>query len=149
MKRIWLLILLCVVSAADIYAAGERAVGVKRPKVALVLCGGGAKGAAHVGALRVMEQANVPIDMIVGTSIGGLVGGLYAMGYNAVQLDSILSASDWRYLLSDNSSSRKDESFATKMVDDKYLVKIPFHSLLASRNSQRRALQFPSCPPDS
>ena len=137
---------MCVVSAAYIYAAGERAVGVKRPKVALVLCGGGAKGAAHVGALRVMEQANVPIDMIVGTSIGGLVGGLYAMGYNAMQLDSILSASDWRYLLSDNSSSRKDESFATKMVDDKYLVKIPFHSLLASRNAQKEGSPISKLP---
>ena len=146
MKRIWLLILLCVVSAADIYAAGERAVGVKRPKVALVLCGGGAKGAAHVGALRVMEQAKVPIDMIVGTSIGGLVGGMYAMGYNARQLDSIFLVSDWRYLLSDNSYSRKDESFATKMGDTKYLVKIPFHSFLASRNTEREGSPISKLP---
>ena len=146
MKRIWLLVLLCMISAANIYAAGDGAVPRQRPKVALVLCGGGAKGAAHVGALRVMEQANVPIDMIVGTSIGGLVGGMYAMGYNARQLDSIFAASDWRYLLSDNPSSRKDESFATKMGDDKYLVKIPFYSFLANRNPEREGSPISKLP---
>lgn len=137
MKRIWLLFMACVVSVANLYATGEGAVQRQRPKVALVLCGGGAKGAAHVGALRVLEQANVPIDMIVGTSIGGLVGGMYAMGYNAKQLDSIFLAADWRYLLSDNSYSRTDESFATKMGDDRYLVKIPFHSFLTNMSPEK------------
>ncbi len=119
---------------------------LQRPKVALVLCGGGAKGAAHVGVLRVLEQANVPIDMIVGTSIGGLVGGMYAMGYNAAQLDSILLASDWRYLLSDNSYSRKDESFATKQKDSRYIIRIPFYSLLADRNSEKEGSPISKLP---
>lgn len=103
--------------------------GGKRPKVALVLCGGGAKGAAHIGALKVLEEVGMPIDMIVGTSIGGLVGGIYAMGYNAAELDSIVAGCDWKYLLSDNTYSRRDESFTGKMLDAKYLLKIPFYSM--------------------
>lgn len=136
MKRIWLLFVLCMATVADMYATAGDVAGRQRPKVALVLCGGGAKGAAHVGALRVLEQAKVPIDMIVGTSIGGLVGGMYAMGYNARQLDSILIASDWRYLLSDNVYSRTDESFETKVDESRYAIKIPFYSLFADRKSE-------------
>ena len=52
-----------------------------RPTVALVLSGGGAKGAAHVGAIRYIEELGIPVDMVLGTSIGGLVGGLYSLGY--------------------------------------------------------------------
>jgi Predicted esterase of the alpha-beta hydrolase superfamily len=54
----------------------------RRPTVALVLSGGGAKGAATVGALNYLEQYKFPVDMVVGTSIGGLIGGVYAMGYS-------------------------------------------------------------------
>ena len=71
------MILVCtaVMAAAGPLCADQRLEKVpRRPKVALVLCGGGAKGAAHIGALKVLEEARVPIDMIVGTSIGGLVG---------------------------------------------------------------------------
>ncbi len=118
-----------MVCAANIFAAGEDLWGAKRPKIALVLCGGGAKGAAHIGAIKVLEEVNMPIDMIVGTSIGGLVGGMYAMGYTAAQMDSIVSACDWKYLLSDNSYSRRDESFTGKVLDSKYILKIPFYSV--------------------
>jgi len=107
----------------------EDGMAARRPKVALVLCGGGAKGAAHIGVLKVLEEAKVPIDMIVGTSIGGLVGGIYAMGYTAVEIDSIVAGCDWKYLLSDNTYSRRDESFSGKMFDSRYLLKIPFYSM--------------------
>lgn len=66
-----------------------------RPKVALVLGGGGAKGAAHVGVLKYIEKSGIPIDMVVGTSIGSIVGGLYAMGYNSQQLDSLFRSQEW------------------------------------------------------
>lgn len=66
-----------------------------RPKVALVLGGGGAKGAATVGALKYVEASGVPIDFVVGTSIGSVVGGLYSVGYRSAQLDSMFRAQDW------------------------------------------------------
>lgn len=74
---------------------------VPRPRVALVIGGGGAKGAAAIGALKVVESSGVPIDMVVGTSAGAIITGLYAVGYSATQLDSIYRAQDWIYLLSD------------------------------------------------
>ena len=131
------MILACtaVMAAAGPLCADQRLEKVpRRPKVALVLCGGGAKGAAHIGALKVLEEARVPIDMIVGTSIGGLVGGLYAMGYSAAELDSIVSGCDWKYLLSDNSYSRRDESFDGRSLDAKYLVRLPFYGMNAARS---------------
>ncbi len=73
----------------------------ERPTVAVVLSGGGAKGVAHIGALKVIEQAGIPIDMVCGTSMGALVGGLYAMGYSTAFLDSLVRAQDWTTLLSD------------------------------------------------
>jgi NTE family protein len=66
-----------------------------RPKVAVVLSGGGALGAIHVGALKVLEQAGMPVDMVVGTSIGSIVGGLYALVYRSEQLDSMFRSQQW------------------------------------------------------
>ena len=73
----------------------------KRKKVAVVLSGGGAKGVAHIGALKVIEEAGIPIDIITGTSMGSIVGGLYSIGYRADVLDSIVRAQDWNTLLLD------------------------------------------------
>ena len=72
-----------------------------RKKVAVVLSGGGAKGVAHIGALKVIEKAGIPVDIIAGTSMGSLVGGLYAIGYDADMLDSLVRSMDWNYYLSD------------------------------------------------
>ena len=72
-----------------------------RPKVAVVLSGGGAKGMAHIGALKVIERAGIPIDIITGTSMGSIVGGLYACGNSTEKLDSIVRAQDWTFVLSD------------------------------------------------
>ena len=72
-----------------------------RPKVAVVLAGGGAKGLAHIGALKVLEEAGVPIDMVVGNSMGSIVGGLYALGYTPAEMDSVVRATDWIQLLLD------------------------------------------------
>lgn len=129
MKRLFTAVFVLMVCAANLFAAGVDLSGAKRPKVALVLCGGGAKGAAHIGAIKVLEEVNMPVDMVVGTSIGGLVGGMYAMGYNAAEMDSIVAGCDWKYLLSDNSYSRRDESFTEKVLDSKYILKIPFYSV--------------------
>ena len=97
-----------------------------RPTVALVLSGGGAKGAAHVGVLRYLEEQQVPVDLVVGTSMGGLVGGLYALGYDAQYLDSLVTTMDWGLALSD-AVPPDYISYATKMYREKYMLSIPFH----------------------
>ena len=96
----------------------------KKIKVALVLCGGGAKGMAHIGVIKKLEEVGIKPDMVLGTSIGALVGGLYAMGYNSAQIDSIVSSADWDYLLSDN-IKRTDLNFSKKMDEEKFILNIP------------------------
>ena len=97
----------------------------QRPKVGVVLCGGGAKGAAHVGVLKVLEEYGIPIDYIAGTSMGAIVGGLYAIGYSADELDSLVMVQDWDFVMSDK-VPRKQVSFEAKKYDDRFLLKIPF-----------------------
>ena len=101
---------------------------MKRPTVGLVLSGGGAKGAAHVGVLRYIESINMPVDLVVGTSMGGLVGGLKALGYNAHQMDSIIRAIDWELALSDN-IDRKYKSYRETKYKERYLISFPFYYL--------------------
>ena len=72
-----------------------------RPVVALVLSGGGAKGAATIGALKFMEQYKFPVDIVVGTSIGGLLGAVYSMGYDVDYLENLVRTTDWDMALSD------------------------------------------------
>ena len=79
---------------------------VKRKKVGVVLSGGGAKGMAHIGVLKVLEKAGIPVDIITGTSIGSIVGGLYSIGYNAHSLDSMVRAQDWTYVITDKEDLR-------------------------------------------
>ena len=71
-----------------------------RPKIGLVLSGGGAKGTAHIGVLKEMERAGLYPDYITGTSMGSIVGGLYSIGYSANEIDSIASSMNWSQLLS-------------------------------------------------
>lgn len=96
-----------------------------RQKVAVVLSGGGAKGFAHVGALKAIEEAGIPIDYIVGTSMGSIMGGLYAIGYTTDQLDSIIRHQDWMYLFSDK-DKRVSMSLSRKAQVDTYILSIPF-----------------------
>jgi NTE family protein len=74
----------------------------KQPKVAVVLSGGGAKGFAHIGVLKVLEQEGIPIDIIVGTSMGSLIGGFYSLGYTAEEIEYIVKSQNWEKVLSDN-----------------------------------------------
>lgn len=80
---------------------------VGRKKVAVVLSGGGAKGMAHIGVLKVLEKAGIPVDIITGTSMGSIIGGLYSIGYNANALDSVARAQDWGYVISDKEDMRR------------------------------------------
>ena len=90
-----LFFLLTLLVCTVVYSQSTKEQSLTRPKVALVLGGGGAKGAATVGALKYVEKSEVPIDMIVGTSIGSIVGGLYSLGYRNEQLDSLFRTQQW------------------------------------------------------
>ena len=98
----------------------------KKPKIGLVLSGGGAKGFAHIGVLKVLEEAGVKIDFIGGTSMGAVVGGLYASGYNAAQIDSIFQATDFNELLNDF-IPRTSKNFYEKRNDELYALVLPFN----------------------
>ena len=97
-----------------------------RPTVALVLSGGGAKGAAHVGVLEYLESIGMPVDLVMGTSMGGLVGGLYALGYDSGHLDSLIRSIDWDMALSDK-VPRDYLSFSTIKYKEKYVLSFPFY----------------------
>jgi NTE family protein len=101
---------------------------IKRPKIGLVLTGGGAKGFAHVGVLKVLEKAGVKIDYIGGTSMGAVVGGLYATGYNATQIDSIFHDTNFNELITDY-TPRANKSFYEKRNDELYAITLPFKKL--------------------
>lgn len=96
-----------------------------RKKVGLVLGGGGAKGVSHIGVLKVLEEAGIPIDYIAGTSMGAIVGGLYAIGYSPAEIDSMVSRQDWTMLLSDR-VKRSNLSFPEKENSERYILSLPF-----------------------
>lgn len=95
-----------------------------RKKVGVVLSGGGAKGMAHIGALRVIEEAGIPIDLVVGTSMGSIIGGLYSIGYTSTQLDSMVRKQDWPFLLSDR-VPRSEQNMDEREVREKYVISVP------------------------
>ena len=85
--------------AQEIDKTNEEENIVKRPKIGLVLSGGGAKGLAHIGALKAIEKAGIKVDMVCGTSMGSFIGALYATGYTPDQIESMLSNLNWKQLL--------------------------------------------------
>ena len=115
MKRLLLILAAVLMTAGTVNAqenTQEDHVRSDRKRVAVVLSGGGAKGMAHIGVLKVLEKAGIPIDIVTGTSMGSIIGGLYAIGYNAHALDSVARAQDWSYVISDkenlNNQSLRD-----------------------------------------
>ena len=122
MKQI---VLLLIAFLAMNTAQASTASQPQRKKVGLVLSGGGAKGMAHIGALKIIEEAGIPIDYVVGTSMGSIIGGLYAIGYTPEQLDSMVRKQDWGYLLSDR-ISRSDKNMTEREMDEKYVISVPF-----------------------
>ncbi|WP_198554690.1 patatin-like phospholipase family protein [Flavobacterium sp. ALD4] len=98
-----------------------------RPKIGLVLSGGGAKGFAHIGVLKVLEEAGLKIDYIGGTSMGSVVGGLYASGYTAAQIDSIFQSTNFDELISDF-IPRSSKNFYEKRNDELYALVLPFNN---------------------
>lgn len=107
-----------------LYAGIHPIFAQKRMKVGVVLSGGGAKGAAHIGVLKAIEEAGIPIDYIAGTSMGAVIGGLYAIGYSPAQLDSLIKGQDWTFLLSDD-PARKKQTLKERDFSERYLLSVP------------------------
>lgn len=105
MKERRRIILLFIVLMITVWSASAQD-SLRRKRVAVVLSGGGARGMAHIGVLKVIERAGIPIDIITGTSMGSIIGGLYAIGYDAHRLDSMVKMQDWGFLLSDKADVR-------------------------------------------
>ncbi len=96
----------------------------QRPRIGLALGGGGAKGAAEVGVLKVLEEEGIPVDYIAGTSIGSIVGGLYSVGYRSDYLRDLFHTADWGMLLSDR-QVRKTETLYSRKGSETYIVSVP------------------------
>ena len=104
MKKL-LLILVAILMSCMAFAQQDSIVK-PRAKVGVVLSGGGAKGMAHIGVLKVLEKAGIPVDIVTGTSMGSIIGGLYAIGYNSHSLDSMVRVQDWSYVITDKEDLR-------------------------------------------
>ena len=101
----------------------KKDINLKKKKIGLVLSGGGAKGFAHIGVLKVLEEENIEIDYITGTSMGSIVGGLYSMGYSAKELEKIVLETDWFYHMKDN-PERIEIPLEEKLNKEKYIFEI-------------------------
>ena len=103
-------------SAPDAAVPVDEQAAATRPRVGLVLGGGGARGAAHIGVLKELERLRIPVDAIVGTSMGAIIGGLYATGMTAADLEELVGSLDWADAMSDD-PDRDDLSFRRKQDD--------------------------------
>ena len=135
MKRllpITIVVVMCGISLS--YAQQSADTLCARPKIGLVLSGGGARGAAHVGVIRLIEEMHIPIDYVVGTSMGAIVGGLYAIGYTSHELDSLMMVQDWKTLLS-NDLPRSQQPYDQRVARKRFQVNIPFEKSALTENS--------------
>lgn len=107
----------------------EEEAPAERPVVALALSGGGVRGLAQIGVLKAFVENNIPIDVIVGTSMGSIVGGLFAAGYTVEQLDSIAVNTKWNDLLSANSDNRRDLFIDQKVTEDRAILTLRIKGL--------------------
>jgi len=112
----YILLLIVFVFLKPLILCAEK---VERPLVGLVLSGGGAKGIAHIGVLKMLDSLQIPIDYIAGTSMGGIVGALYAIGYTGADIELIALSQDWQELFSD-SPPRKFMSYLEKEDDSRF-----------------------------
>lgn len=106
-------------------ALAQDTVVPRRPRVGVVLSGGGAKGFAHIGALRVIEEAGIPIDYIAGTSMGSIIGGLYAVGYDPDMMQKLCTEQNWDLIIKDQ-IPRKFIPLEKRINERHYLVSVPY-----------------------
>ena len=122
--------------ATDAAAARPPAVPAKRPRVGLVLSGGGARGITHVGVLKVLDEMRIPVDYIAATSMGSIVGGLYASGTSPADMQRIVTSVDWTTLFSD-SPPRRELAFRDKERD----LRFPLPLEIGFRDGELRGFQ--------
>jgi NTE family protein len=115
-------ILIILLFSSQIFAQDDR------PKIGLVLSGGGARGFAHIGVLKMLDSLNFPVDYIAGTSIGGLIGALYACGYKGAEIEKIVNSADWDALLSDT-PARNTIPYLQKYDDSKYQIQLSLQGI--------------------
>lgn len=129
MKKILIIILFAFL--INIYAE-DKIILTKstfKPKIALVLSGGGARGIAHLGVIKELETNGIKPDYIVGTSVGAVVGGLYASGYSTEELEYILKSTDWNEIFSFNQSSERENLFLDqKEIEDRSVINLRFNN---------------------
>ena len=135
----WMICVACLVFLLPSAYAQDSIKVKERPKVGLVLSGGGAKGAAHVGVLKYLEDNGIPIDYIAGTSMGSVVGGMYALGYSTDEILDVLSSADWNRLIS-NEVDRRKISFTRKLENETMAFTVPF-SLKHKEDMQSRTFK--------
>jgi NTE family protein len=117
--------LACALGAGWLWPAPSWAAEpATRPRICLVLSGGGARGMAHIGVLKILEDLKIPIDCIAGTSMGAIVGGLYASGMTAADIDATMRSLDWQEAFRD-APPRRDLAFRRKQDDRNFLVRLP------------------------
>src|SRR5207253_10139672 len=111
--------LAALLAAASLVAAAADAPSPARPRIGLVLGGGGARGGAHLGVLEVLEELRVPVDCIAGTSMGALAGGAYAAGVSPADIQDMVGRTDWIRIF-DDTAGRSATSIRQKALDDRY-----------------------------
>ncbi len=114
-----------------LFCVAGMAFSQENTKIGLVLSGGGAKGLAHIGALKVIEEAGIQVDFVGGTSMGAIIGGLYAAGYSAQELDSIFRNTNLSELIQDN-VPRSAKTFYEKEDSERYALTLPFNNFKVS-----------------
>lgn len=135
-KQSTLILILCLIFASSSSAQSQNTKVDDEIKLGLVLSGGGAKGFAHIGVLKVLEEENIPITIIAGNSIGTIVGALYSIGYSAQDIEDFVRDQDWEMLLTDD-VPRKLKSPFKQDFEQKYLLQL-------SLNKENRKLSLPS-----
>lgn len=113
-----------LITSLSAVVIGQESPPTSSPKIGLVLSGGGAKGIAHVGVIKAMEEAGIRPDYIVGTSMGAVIGGLYAIGYSADELETIVKKADWELIVS-NRVNFNTIAFEEKEYYNRYLFELP------------------------
>lgn len=147
MMRKFLTFLILITYCVHIsHAQNDSLSTVVRPKIGLVLSGGGAKGAAHIGVIRYLEQQGIPVDYVAGTSMGSIVGGLYALGYSSEEMLNIISNVDWNKLIS-NKVDRDKISFTERYDQSRRIFNIPF-SIKEKTNEDFRSKTFRNSLPE-